>query len=109
MDEVVKDFLVESYENLDRLDQDFVELDKQPSTQTLVIIFRTIHTMKGIFCFLGFSKLESVAHAGESLLSLLRDRELQLNQPITDALLAMVDAVREMLAHIETGENEGER
>ena len=109
MDDVVKDFLVESYENLDRLDRDFVELEKNPSTETLGSIFRAIHTIKGTCGFLGFSKLESVAHAGENLLSRLRDKTLPLNQPIIDALLAMVDAVREMLASIETSENEGER
>jgi two-component system chemotaxis sensor kinase CheA len=109
MDDVVKDFLVESYENLDRMDRDFVELEKNPSKETLGSIFRAVHTIKGTCGFLGFSKLESVAHAGESLMSLLRDGALQVNQPITDALLAMVDAVREMLASIEATESEGER
>ena len=109
MDDLVKDFLVESYENLDRMDRDFVELEKNPSKETLGNIFRAVHTIKGTCGFLGFSKLESVAHAGESLMSLLRDGALQVDPPITDALLAMVDAVREMLACIETTENEGER
>jgi two-component system chemotaxis sensor kinase CheA len=109
MDDLTKDFLVESYENLDRMDRDFVELEKNPSKETLGSIFRAIHTIKGTCGFLGFSKLESVAHAGESLMSLVRDGALQANQPITDGLLAMVDAVREMLASIEATENEGER
>jgi len=109
MDDITKDFLVESYENLDRMDRDFVELEKSPSKETLGSIFRAVHTIKGTCGFLGFSKLESVAHAGESLMSLLRDGELQANQAITDALLAMVDVVREMLASIEATESEGER
>jgi len=109
MDDLVKEFLVESYENLDRMDRDFVELEKNPSTETLGSIFRAVHTIKGTCGFLGFNKLESVAHAGESLMSLLRDGALQVSQPITDALLAMVDAVREMLASIEATESEGER
>jgi two-component system chemotaxis sensor kinase CheA len=109
MDDLVKDFLVESHENLDRMDQDFVELEKNATTETLGNIFRAIHTIKGTCGFLGLSKLESVAHAGENLLSLLRDGVLQVNQPITDALLAMVDAVREMLASIEESGSEGER
>ncbi len=109
MDDLVKDFLVESYENLDRMDRDFVELEKNPSKETLGSIFRAVHTIKGTCGFLGFSKLESVAHAGESLMSMLRDGALQVNQPITDALLAMVDVVREMLVSIEMTENEGAR
>jgi two-component system chemotaxis sensor kinase CheA len=109
MDDLIKEFLVESYENLDHLDRDFVELEKNPSTETLGSIFRAIHTIKGTCGFLGFSKLESVTHAGENLLSLLRDGQLQINPPITDALLAMVDAVREILASLEANGSEGER
>ena len=109
MDDVVKEFLVESYENLDRLDRDFVELEKNPSKEALGSIFRAIHTIKRTCGFLGFGKLESVTHVGENLLNLLRDRQLQISPPITDGLLAMVDAVREMLASIEKTGSEGER
>jgi two-component system, chemotaxis family, sensor kinase CheA len=50
-----------------------------------------------------------LAHAGESLLSVLRDGQLRLNSEITTALLAMVDALRQMLNSIDTVGNEGER
>ncbi len=109
MDEIVTEFLVESYENLDRLDRDFVELEKNPSKEALGSIFRAIHTIKGTCGFLGLGKLESVTHVGESLLSLLRDGALQVSPKIIDALLAMVDAVRQMLASIEATGHEGER
>ena len=103
MDELTREFLLESYENLDRLDQEFVKLETEPGNlELLKSIFRTIHTIKGTCGFLGFSKLETLAHAGENLLSMLRDGHLALNSEITTALLAMVDAVREMLASIDT-------
>jgi len=109
MDEIVKDFLIESRENLDRLDQELVKLESAPSSKDLLAsIFRTIHTIKGSCGFLGFSHLEKVAHAGESLLSKLRDGELTLNAEITSGLLAMVDAVRTMLARIQESEQDGE-
>ena len=109
-DEIVREFLVESAENLDRLDRELVQLEKDPRNhETLGSIFRTIHTIKGTCGFLGFTKLESVAHVGENLLSRLRDGALDLNPEITTALLQMVDAVRQMLQSIETTENEGER
>ena len=108
MDDLVRDFLVESGENLDRLDQELVQLESDPSSQDLLSsIFRTIHTIKGSCGFLGFAKLEKVAHAGESLLSRLRDGKLSLNAEITSGLLAMVDAVRQMLAEIKTTEQDG--
>ena len=58
MDDLTKDFLLESYQNLDRLDRDFVELEKNSSKEILDSIFRAIHTIKGTCGFLGFGKLE---------------------------------------------------
>ena len=108
--DIVKEFLVESYENLDRLDRELIVLEKEPGNrEVLASIFRTIHTIKGTSGFLAFNKLEAVAHVGESLLSRLRDGLLQLNPERTTALLSMVDAVRQMLASIENAGNEGER
>lgn len=110
MDELIKDFLQESGENLDRLDQEFVKLEKEPSNlELLKSIFRTIHTIKGTCGFLGFTKLEALTHAGESLLSLLRDGEISLSQEITDALLEMVDVVRQYLNEIEASGEEGKK
>ena len=71
-------------------------------------VFRTIHTIKGTCGFLGFSKLEKVAHVGENLLAHLRDGQLTLNPAITTALLGMVDAVRQMLKEIESTGQDGE-
>lgn len=109
-DEIVREFLVESDENLDLLDRGLIHLEKDPkNSATLASIFRTIHTIKGTCGFLGFTKLESVAHVGENLLSKLREGELALHPEITAALLRMVDAIRQMLQSIEATESEGER
>ena len=111
MDDVVKEFLVESYENLDEMDRDLVELEQNPKPEDIARIFRTLHTIKGTCGFLGFSRLESVAHASENLLSKLRDGELQVNADIASALLATVDAIRNMMAVIEeegSDENTGD-
>ncbi len=108
-DEIVKDFLVESYENLDQLDQDLVALEQDPGNrEILASVFRTIHTIKGTCGFLDFGKLEKVAHVGENLLSKLRDGELELDANRTSALLTMIDAIRSMLSHIEDDGSEGD-
>ncbi len=110
MDELLKDFLLESYENLDRLDQDFVALETNPTaTDKIGSIFRTIHTIKGTCGCLGLSKLEKLAHVGENLLSRVRDGQLMMDTAITTALLRLADAIREMLAHIEANGVEGDK
>lgn len=100
--EILNEFLVESYEGLDQLDQDLIELEHRGTDAVLLgRVFRCIHTIKGTCGFLGFSQLESVAHVGENLLSKLRDGAVQVTPALTSALLAMVDAVRNMLRDIE--------
>ncbi len=109
MDEIVEEFLVESYENLDRLDADLLALEQDPTRPDLLAsVFRSIHTIKGTCGFLGFEKLERVTHVGESLLSRLRDGQLALNPAIATALLSLVDAVRLMLASVEANGTDGD-
>ena len=108
--ELLREFLIESHENLDRLDRELLTLEKNPThLESLKGIFRTIHTVKGTCGFLGLGKLESVSHVGENLLSRLRDGELLVDQAIMTALLQLVDAIREMLANIEASGNEGDK
>jgi two-component system chemotaxis sensor kinase CheA len=107
--EIVGEFLMESHENLDQMDQDLVALEQEPQSRELISrIFRTIHTIKGTSGFLAFTRLETLTHAGESLLSRLRDGV----QPVTPAtittLLEVIDGVRSLLSTIEQTQNEGD-
>jgi two-component system chemotaxis sensor kinase CheA len=107
-DDVIAEFLVESREGLDQLDQDLVALEETPDDRdVLARIFRCFHTIKGTSGFLGFGRLEQLTHAGESLLSKMRDGELVADATITSALLDTVDAVRKMLVIVESTANDG--
>jgi len=109
MDDLIKEFLVESNENLDRYDSELVKLESEPDSQPLLSsIFRSIHSIKGACGFLGFQKLEKLAHAGENLLSKLRDGQIKLTAEIGSALLEAGDGIRKMLASIGTSGNDGE-
>lgn len=108
MDEIIKEFLVEGNDHLDRLDNDFVAIEQNPTDRPLLSsIFRSIHTIKGGAGLLGFTKLEKLTHAGESLLALLRDGKLILTSEMTTTLLAMVDAVRKMFMALADTGNDG--
>lgn len=117
IDEDLKAFLVESNENLSQIERDLVVLEQNPADQELMNrIYRNLHTLKGNSGFLGFDKLQSVAHAGENLLSRLRDyqsdrsasNQLKLNPEITSILLQVVDAVKQILTTLESIGEEGE-
>ncbi|MGE3808473.1 MAG: chemotaxis protein CheA, partial [Gemmataceae bacterium] len=109
LQEATKEFLIESFENLEQLDSDLVTLERSGSDdKALTRIFRTVHTIKGSCAFLGLQKLQAVAHAGEDLLTKLREGDLKLSTAIVSGLLAMVDAIRKMLTSIEATGAEGE-
>ncbi len=109
MDELTREFLIESQEGLDRMERCLTDLEERPhDTELLGEIFRSVHTIKGTTGFLGFKRLERLAHAGENLLGLLRDGKLSANQVIITGLLHLMDALRGILKTIEADSNEGE-
>ena len=109
MDEVVEEFLVESTEMLDQMEQEMVSFEAgRAGPEAIRTIFRAIHTIKGTCGFLGMQRLQSLTHAAENLLSALRDGELGVTPAITSELLAVVDAVRRTLATIKETGSEGE-
>lgn len=107
--ETIREFLVESHENLARLDQDLVELEKHPHDSALLSsVFRTVHTLKGACGFLAFSTLEGISHQAENLLSQLRDGKRVLTPELVSLILDTVDATRKVLASVEASGQEGD-
>jgi two-component system, chemotaxis family, sensor kinase CheA len=106
--DLIKEFLIESNENLARLEQEMLELEQRPNDLNLLgSVFRTIHTIKGTCGFLGFSRLESVTHVTENILNQLRNGERELTPPLVSLILESVDAVKTILANIEATQQEG--
>jgi two-component system, chemotaxis family, sensor kinase CheA len=109
MDELTREFLIESQEGLDRMERCLTELETRPGdTALLAEIFRSVHTIKGTTGFLGFKRLEKLAHAGENLLGLLRDAKLAADRPVITGLLQLLDGLRFILKTIEADGSEGD-
>jgi len=109
MDELTREFLIESQEGLDRMERCLTDLETRPQDAELLgEIFRSVHTIKGTTGFLGFKRLEKLAHSGENLLGLLRDGKLSADQNLITGLLHLLDGLRSILKSIETVEGEGE-
>jgi two-component system chemotaxis sensor kinase CheA len=101
MQEIIQDFLVETQEILDGLDEKFVELEKRPEDPDLLnSIFRGAHTIKGAAGFLGFTQMVELAHKTESLLNKLRNGEMSVTPPIMDVILQAVDQIKILLGKI---------
>ncbi len=107
--DIIREFLIESDENLVRLDREIIELETDPNKPDLVAsIFRTIHTIKGTCGFLGFDTLTQVSHAAESILSQVRDGKRSVTQQLINIILESIDAIRKLLKAIEENGNEGD-
>jgi two-component system chemotaxis sensor kinase CheA len=107
MDDLLREFLTESNENLQQLDQDLVALEQRSDDPALLHgIFRTIHTLKGTCGFLGLDRLEGVAHAAESVLDALRDGTLRVSDALITDVLAAVDTIKGILEALERTEQE---
>ena len=109
MDDLTREFLIESQEGLDRMERCLTELEERPQDKELLgEIFRSVHTIKGTTGFLGFKRLEKLAHAGENLLGQLRDGKVTAGATLITALLHLLDGLRELLKTIEAKDSEGD-
>jgi len=99
MDDLLADFLTETNENLAALDVALVKLERTPDdSDTLSLIFRLVHTIKGTCGFLGLPRLEHVAHAGENVLGKVRDGVLTATPDTVSLVLMALDRVKAILA-----------
>jgi two-component system chemotaxis sensor kinase CheA len=107
MDDLLADFLTETNEALADLDLALVRLERAPDdADTLALIFRHIHTVKGTCGFLGLVRLEAVAHAAENVLVRLRDRQLPATPEVVSTVLAAVDRIKAIIAGIAASGSE---
>jgi two-component system chemotaxis sensor kinase CheA len=106
MDDLLREFLTETNESLERVDAELVRFEREPNnTNILGNIFRLVHTIKGTCGFLGLPRLEALAHAAETLMGKFRD-----GMPVTaDAvtlILNTIDRIKLILDEIESQEKE---
>lgn len=107
---LIKEFLIESFENLSNISDELTTYEKNPSDKELVnSIFRKVHTLKGSAGFLGYAKLQELTHAAESLLDLVRDGTYKINSEFIDLFLEAFDLCIEILKSIENTGNEPSR
>jgi two-component system chemotaxis sensor kinase CheA len=107
MDELLSEFLTESFENLAMLDVELVKLEQNPNDPDLLgSIFRTAHTIKGTCGFLGLPRLEAVAHAAENVLGRVRDGEIALTPAAVTLVLQALDRIKFILDQLEATEAE---
>src|SRR5687768_3225094 len=106
MDDLLKEFLVETNESLDVVDVELVRLEQEPDNADILRnVFRLVHTIKGTCGFLGLPRLETLAHAAETLMSKFRDGTPVTAEAVTLILLT-IDRIKAILAGLEAHQRE---
>jgi len=107
--EILQDFLIESFELVEKLDEDLVELENNPEDLELLNgIFRVAHTVKGASSFLNFDVLTHLTHHMEDVLNKARHGDLLITPDIMDVILESIDLMKALLETIrDTSEDAG--
>ena len=107
--EILQDFLVESFELVEKLDEDLVELESNPDDLELLNgIFRVAHTVKGASSFLNFDVLTHLTHHMEDVLNRARHGELSITPDVMDVILESIDLMKALLEKIrDTSADDG--
>jgi two-component system chemotaxis sensor kinase CheA len=109
METVIEEFLIESLEGIEQLEQDLESIKSAGADEEAIMrIYRVVHTIKGTSGFLMFSNLERLNQAAQSVLGLIRDGDLAQGTEVAGDLAAAVDATRTMLANVKSNGNDGD-
>jgi len=108
MDDLLREFLTETGESLERVDAELVRFERDPNNANILSnIFRLVHTIKGTCGFLNLPRLEALAHAAETLMGKFRDGMPVTGDAVT-LILTTLDRIKVILDEIETQQKEPE-
>jgi len=100
--DLLREFITESREHLDNIEQGVLVLENSPSdAEMLNTIFRAFHTFKGGAGFLNLIPINRLAHVLESLLDLARQGKLAIDATVIELILRGRDVLKQFLDEIE--------
>ena len=108
MDDLLREFLIETNESLDVVDVELVRFEQEPNNAKILDnIFRLVHTIKGTCGFFGLPRLEALTHAAETLMSQFRNGAPVTGEAVT-LILFTIDRIKELLTDLEKLQREPE-
>ncbi len=98
-------FLEEADEQLQELNQNLLELEKNPENLEIINnIFRAAHSLKSSAAFVGLNELSDLAHMMENLLQGIRDGSMRVTSQIIDIIFKCFDEIHNIIDTIASGE-----
>ena len=101
-------FKIESAEHIQRLEEGFLRLEKEPgNAPVLEETFREAHSLKGSARMLGVNNVEKIAHRMEDILGGAHRGAASLSPEAIVSLLKGLDAIRTLVNESVTGQPSG--
>jgi two-component system, chemotaxis family, sensor kinase CheA len=110
MDDLLRDFVIETTENIDVVDNELVRFEQDPNNKAIIAqIFRLVHTIKGTCGFLGLPRLEALTHAAETAIDRFREGAPVTREAVS-LILSTIDRIKLIMAELDRvmAEPEGE-
>jgi len=106
--EIISGFVMESLEGLETVEISLMDMEENPDDpESINTIFRAFHTIKGVSAFLGFMRINKLAHCSENLLDRIRSGDLQIRSQVVDVILDAVDLLKQLIHGVQTGLDSG--
>ncbi len=103
--QVILDFVAESMETLESVEPTLIHLgevsDIEEIKETMDLLFRPFHSLKGGAGFLNFTTIQKVTHSAENLLQVFRSDATRWESKYSEVLIQSCDLLSEMLNQVE--------
>ena len=97
-EEILNIFQSEADEITSRFNDTLIQLEKNPSSsETLNILFRNAHSLKGASRMVGFNNIQKLAHSIEDVLGLARDKKILITKSVIDVLIETIDYIKNLI------------
>jgi len=107
-DDLMPEFLAEAREHLSDIEADLLAIEEAGADideELVNTVFRAAHSIKGGSSFLGLNKIKELAHKAETVLDMVRSRQMVPNPEVTNILLAAFDKLRDMINNAAESED----
>jgi len=104
MNQYLDIFLDESREHLQSINENLLELEKDPTNLSIVNeIFRSAHTLKGMSATMGYEDLAKLTHKMENVLDGIRNNKIKVTSNLLDIVFQSIDDLEAMVGSISSG------
>lgn len=98
--DIVSSFIQEAEDHLDDIESRVLKLETEYSPELVNTIFRSMHTIKGVAGFVGFTFVSELTHELETLLDEVRDGKREVSEELITVVLDGTDIVSRITSNI---------